>query len=76
MASRPANVHYHADEFYAILSLESHRYQACLVSENLGTVPAYVNAAMCQHAIRATHVGQFNLQPNPNKAFTLRPARS
>jgi 4-alpha-glucanotransferase len=32
-------------------------------------VPAYVNAAISQHAIRATHVGQFNIQPDPNEAY-------
>jgi 4-alpha-glucanotransferase len=74
-ATEGAYVHYRADEFYAILSLESHRYQACLVGENLGTVPAYVNAAIFQHAIRATHVGQFNIQPDPNEAYE-QPART
>ena len=43
--SEAVYVHYPAEEFYAILSLESHRHQAQIVGENLGTVPPYVTGA-------------------------------
>jgi 4-alpha-glucanotransferase len=52
-------VRYPAREFYAILSLESHRHQAQIVGENLGTVPPYVNLALAHHGIRGMHVSQF-----------------
>jgi 4-alpha-glucanotransferase len=52
-------VHYPAEEFYAILSLESHRHRAQIVGENLGTVPPYVNTAMAKHKIYGMHVTQF-----------------
>ena len=52
-------VHYPAEEFDAILSLESHRHQALIVGENLGTVPPYVNSALVRHGIHGMHVSQF-----------------
>ena len=62
-------VHYPADEFYAILSLESHRHQAQIVGENLGTVPTYVNQALAKHRIHGMHVSQFCVTANPQKAL-------
>lgn len=44
-------VRYHAEELYAILSLESHREQCWIIGENLGTVPTYVNTAMSRHGL-------------------------
>jgi 4-alpha-glucanotransferase len=52
-------VRYPAEEFYAILSLESHRQRAQIVGENLGTVPPYVNSAMTKHNISGMDVSQF-----------------
>jgi 4-alpha-glucanotransferase len=52
-------VRYPAHEFYAILSLESHRHRARIVGENLGTVAPYVNLALAQHGIHGMHVSQF-----------------
>ena len=42
-ASGGVYVRYHAEDFYAILCLESHRNRCRLVGENLGTVPPEVN---------------------------------
>jgi len=56
-------VRYPAEKFYAILGLESHRHQAQIVGENLGTVPAYVNAGLAQRKIHGMYVGQFNVVP-------------
>ncbi len=50
---------YHAEEFYAILSLESHRHRAVIVGEDLGTVPDYVRPAMGRHRLRRMHVFQY-----------------
>jgi 4-alpha-glucanotransferase len=41
-------VHQRAAEYYAVLNLESHRHRVGIVGENLGTVPPYVNEALCQ----------------------------
>lgn len=62
-------VHYRAEEFYAILSLESHRHQALIIGENLGTVPPYVNDAMAKHNIHGMYVGQFGIRPDPERAL-------
>ena len=65
-------VEYPADELYAILCLESHRYQAGIVGENLGTVPPGVNRALAQHNIRQMYVVQYEIMGDPRKP-KLRP---
>ncbi len=70
-------VEYPADELYAILCLESHRYQAGIVGENLGTVAAGVNQALVKHDIRRMYVTQYEIMGNPAKpALKPIPARS
>src|SRR5207244_5679494 len=59
-------VEYPAEELWAILSLESHRYRAGIVGENLGTVPPAVNAAMTKHDIRQMYVVQYEIMGNPD----------
>ena len=56
-------VTYPAEEMYALLALESHRYQAMIAGENLGTVPPEVNAAMDRHGVLGLYVVQYELQP-------------
>jgi len=65
-------VEYPADELWAILCLESHRYRAGIVGENLGTVPPSVNAAMKRHSIREMYVLQYEIMGDPEK-LALRP---
>ena len=60
-----------ADEIYAILSVESHRQQAWLVGEDLGTVPPEVESALNRHAVAGMYVVQYEVRPNP--ALPLRP---
>jgi 4-alpha-glucanotransferase len=60
-ASEGAYVRYPAEELYAILSLESHRHTSAIVGENLGTVPAAVNATMARHRIHRMYVVQYEL---------------
>ncbi len=62
---------YHPEEAYAVLSLESHRAQCRLVGENLGTVPPEVNEALERHDLCGLYVGQYEMQPSPQRA--LRP---
>lgn len=62
-------VRYPSEELYAIVSLESHRSRSVIVGENLGTVPASVNAAMRRHALRRTYVAQYELRPRAAEAL-------
>ncbi len=61
----PAGVYvtYPAEELYAVLALESHRYRAMIVGENLGTVQPEVNDAMNRHDVLGMYVVQYELQP-------------
>jgi 4-alpha-glucanotransferase len=56
-------VRYPHEELYAVLSLESHRHQAMIVGENLGTVPPEVNEAMARHGVLGMYVTQYELAP-------------
>ena len=69
-------VHSNAEEFYAILSLESHRHRAQVVGENLGTVPTYANDALARHHIFGLHVGQFGVDAGPGPALGRIPAHN
>ncbi len=57
-------VRYPAEEMYAVLSIESHRYRAVIVGEDLGTVPRHVRAAMAGHNIQRTYVLQYEISPD------------
>jgi 4-alpha-glucanotransferase len=54
-------VHYRPEEMYAILCLESHRYGATVVGEDLGTVPHYVPESLARHNIYSMYVLQYAL---------------
>jgi len=69
-------VHNPAHEYWAILSLESHRHQAQIVGENLGTVPFYVNEAMARHKILGMHVGIFGVNANAGQALDQAPVNT
>src|SRR5439155_23281055 len=70
-ASEGAYIHYPAEEFYAILCLESHRHKTALVGENLGTVPPQVNKSMARHGLSEMYVVQYEQQSDHKTA--LRP---
>ncbi|MBN1863093.1 MAG: 4-alpha-glucanotransferase [Dehalococcoidales bacterium] len=60
-AGQGVYVRYRAEEFYAILALEAHRYGAIIVGEDLGTVPRYVRPAMKKHGLHRMYVAQYEL---------------
>lgn len=62
-------VHHRAAEYYAILSLESHRHHLQIVGENLGTVPPYVTEALARHKILGMHVSQFGVGTDSTNAL-------
>jgi 4-alpha-glucanotransferase len=65
-----------AEELYAVLSIESHRHQARIVGENLGTVPPEVNRALARHGVRGMHVVQYELRPHPRHPLPASPGSS
>jgi 4-alpha-glucanotransferase len=67
-------VRYHADEFYAILALESHRHRSIIVGEDLGTVPPYVRPAMARHGLHRMYVMYYETAANPQKPLHSLPA--
>jgi len=69
-------VGYPAEEFYAVLTLESHRNGVRVVGEDLGTVPPYVRPAMAKHGLSRMFVVQFGLSQDPGKALRPVPAES
>ncbi|HEX2226920.1 MAG TPA: 4-alpha-glucanotransferase, partial [Candidatus Binatia bacterium] len=74
-ANEGVYVRYPAEEFYAVLSLESHRHQALIIGENLGTVPPHINLALEQHGLRGMHVSQFGVRPDAHQAMENPPRR-
>ena len=60
---------YHAEEFHAILALESHRNKALIVGEDLGTVPFYVRPAMKRHGLHSMYVAQYELASDSRKGL-------
>lgn len=69
-------VRYPAEEFYAILALESHRHKAWIVGENLGTVPSYVNRAMSRHNIHRMYVVHYELASDARRPLRAVSANS
>jgi 4-alpha-glucanotransferase len=63
-------VRYALEEMCAILTLESHRFGARIVGENLGTVPPAVDRALTRHGLDDMYVLQY--ETNPEKGTALR----
>ncbi len=70
-AKQGAYVNYNSREFYAVLSLESHRHKTSIVGEDLGTVPRYVRPAMYRHGISRMYI--LSAEFKPNSLSALRP---
>jgi 4-alpha-glucanotransferase len=56
-------VRYPTEELFALLSLESHRHEAWIVGENLGTVSDAMNAALDEHHVAGMYVAQLEVRP-------------
>jgi 4-alpha-glucanotransferase len=56
-------VTYPADEWYAILLLESHRHRSRIIGENLGTVPPFVEDTLQERGIVRMYVVQYEADP-------------
>lgn len=54
-------VQYQAEELYAVLTLESHRHQAMLIGEDLGTVPEGVRETMSTHGLSRMYIVPFEI---------------
>ncbi|MBI2166176.1 MAG: 4-alpha-glucanotransferase [Chloroflexi bacterium] len=67
-ANQGVYVRYPAEEYYAILALESFRSKVDIVGEDLGTVSPEVRPAMAHHGVHRTYVAQFNFRPEPRDA--------
>jgi 4-alpha-glucanotransferase len=66
-------VRYPAEEWYAVLTLESHRHRCALVGENLGTVPPEVHTALRRHHLLGLYVVQYEVQPDERKPLNPPP---
>lgn len=66
-------VHYHPEEFYAILTLESQRHKTVIVGEDLGTVSPSVRTAMSRHGLNRMYILPFELTGNPQRALNQVP---
>jgi 4-alpha-glucanotransferase len=74
-ASAGVYVRYPVDELFAVLAVESHRHQAVVVGENLGTVPPEIGEAMDRHDVLGMYVVQYELQPG-SQGLRTPPERS
>jgi len=71
-----AYVSYPAEELYALLCVESQRYRALIVGEDLGTVPRAVRQSMKRHAISGSYVVELEARAKAEAGVerALRPA--
>ena len=69
-------VGYHADEFYAILALESRHHKTAIIGEDLGTVPKHVRASMSEHGLSGMYVAQFQFKRSAGEAMRPTPSSS
>ncbi len=54
-------INYKAEEFYAILALESQRHNSVIIGEDLGLVPPEVRPMIEKHGLFRMFVGQYEL---------------
>ncbi|NPV74226.1 MAG: 4-alpha-glucanotransferase [Pelotomaculum sp.] len=73
-ATEGVYVRYRAEEFYAILTLESNRHKAVIVGEDLGTVPGYVRTGMCRHELHRMYIMALELKGRAGRVLQPVPA--
>jgi 4-alpha-glucanotransferase len=61
-------VSYPAEEFFAVLTLESNRHRCEVVGENLGTVPREIFEALPRHRIWGMYLAMFQASDGPDVA--------
>ncbi|MEW6775490.1 MAG: 4-alpha-glucanotransferase [Bdellovibrionota bacterium] len=66
-------VRYPWEQLYAILAIESHRNEAIIVGEDLGTVPPEVREAMDERSMRRSYVAQLFVSPGSFPEVSLPP---
>jgi len=69
-------VRYKAEEFYAILALESQRHRAFIIGEDLGTVPGYVHTSMKRYNIYRMYILPFEFTGKINKSLKPVPSET
>jgi 4-alpha-glucanotransferase len=62
---RGVYVRYRAEEWYAILALESRINETLIVGEDLGVVPRHVRPALRRHGVLRSYVVQMELAEHP-----------
>lgn len=65
-ASKGTYIGYSPEEFYAILTLESHRAKSFVVGEDLGIVPPAVRDEMNRRDFNRMYILQFEVGPDPH----------
>jgi 4-alpha-glucanotransferase len=75
-ANNGVYVKYKADEFYAVLTLESQRYRSVIIGEDLGNVPGYIRKQMSKHKIYRMYVASLEYRPDPRRAIGLIPEKT
>ena len=60
---------YPAEEFHAILTLESHRHKCAIVGEDLGTVPPMARPAFRRHGLHGMYVSYFQMTEKSGQAL-------
>lgn len=74
-AAEGVYVRYPADELWAVVAIESHRHQALVVGEDLGTVPPEVRDAMARHGVHGMYVVQYEAREEEPALPPPRPDR-
>jgi 4-alpha-glucanotransferase len=75
-ASEGVYVRYPAEELWAVLCIESRRWNTAIVGEDLGTVPPEVLSALEHHAARRMYVLPFELREEPEPRLEPVPERT
>ncbi len=73
-ASEGIYIRYTASEYYALITLESHRHKTVILGEDLGTVPEAIRHTMRRHNLCRHYVVQYEIVPDKEKSFASIPS--